>query len=141
MSDGRAATARTGARRRAVGTGADGTIITHCSVRKLDDNRAWFGLLAVDLRCQKRGLGSQTLEYAEHYARREWGSRRLEFSAVWTRTELLAWYTNRGYQPTGETTPFPYERHGDWKGVLKEGLYFIVLGKDLNDVSTATGDE
>jgi ribosomal protein S18 acetylase RimI-like enzyme len=116
-----------------VGTDVDGTPVTHCSVRKLDESRAWFGMLAVDVRCQNRGLGSQVLAYAERYARQEWDSRRLEFDVVNTRAELIAWYTHRGYQATGETKPFPYDHHSGWEGVLRDDLCFIILGKDLND--------
>ncbi|KAI8623776.1 acetyltransferase [Xylariaceae sp. FL1651] len=113
-----------------------GAIVAHCSVRKLDDGRAWFGMLAVDVGCQNRGLGSQVLAWAEDYARREWGSRRLEFDVVNTRAELIAWYGHRGYQTTGKTKPFPYSLHGDWKGVLRDDLCFIDMGKDLKEVST-----
>lgn len=122
-----------------VATDPDGELVAHCSVRKLDENRAWFGLLAVDVRCQNRGLGSQVLAYAERYARREWGARRLEFGVVCTRAELIAWYSHRGYRATGETTPFPYDSHGDWKGVLRDDLHFITLGKDLGEAPTTTG--
>lgn len=123
------------------GTDADGAIVAHCSVRKLDADRAWFGLLAVDVRCQKRGLGSQVLAYAERYARQEWASRRLEFDVVCTRAELIAWYTHRGYRATGETTPFPYDHHGDWKGILRDDLYFINMGKNLSEDPTTARPE
>jgi len=122
-------------------TDPDGALVAHCSVRKLDGGRAWFGMLAVDVRCQNRGLGSQVLAYAEQYARREWGATRLEFDVVCTRAELIAWYTRQGYQATGETAPFPYNRHGDWKGVLRDDLHFIILGKNLTEVPTTTGAE
>ncbi|KAI0976843.1 acetyltransferase [Xylaria arbuscula] len=108
-----------------------GSIVAHGSVRKLDDTRAWFGMLAVDVDRQKQGIGSKVLAWAEQYANRQWGSSRVEFDVVNTRAELIAWYRSKGYQPTGESAPFPYDRHGDWKGVLQEGLCFINLGKDI----------
>ncbi|KAI1842513.1 hypothetical protein JX266_011267 [Neoarthrinium moseri] len=114
-----------------VGTDSDGTLIAHCGVRKLDESRAWFGLLAVDVRLKNRGVGSKILAHAEDYARREWNSKRLEFDVVNTRADLIAWYKRRGFEPTDETTPFPYEYHGDWKGVLRDDLEFVVFGKDL----------
>jgi GNAT superfamily N-acetyltransferase len=118
-----------------VGTdGPDGAPVTHCSVRKLDADRAWFGLLAVDVGRQGQGLGSQVLAYAERFARQHWGSRRMEFDVVNTRAELRAWYGRRGYQLTGETTPFRYDYHGDWQGVLRDDLEFVNLGKDLDRV-------
>jgi GNAT superfamily N-acetyltransferase len=118
-----------------------GSIVAHASVRKIDDSRAWFGMLAVDVNAQKQGIGSQVLAWAEQYARRQWGSPRLEFDVVNTRAELIAWYKSRGYQPTGETAPFPYDRHGDWKGVLRDDLCFINLGKDLVEIPAPTGAE
>ncbi len=122
-------------------TGPDGAIVAHCSVRKLDEIRAWFGLLAVDIGSQNRGVGHQVLAYAERYARREWGSLRLEFDVVSTRAELIAWYTRQGYRPTGGTTPFPYNHHGDWKGVLRDDLHFITFGKDIGEVPVSIGAE
>lgn len=118
-----------------VGTGPDGAPLTHCSVRKVGDTGAWFGMLAVDVGAQRRGLGSQVLAYAEQYARREWGSTRMEMDVVSTREELIAWYSKRGYQATGETTPFPYDHHGNWKGVLRDDLHFILLGKNIGQDS------
>lgn len=123
------------------GTDADGSLVAHCSVRKLDADRAWFGLLAVDVGRRNRGLGGRALAYAEDYARREWGAARMEFDVVCTRAELIAWYARRGYRATGETTPFPYDRHGDWRGVLRDDLHFVILGKDLSEVPTAAGAE
>jgi len=122
-------------------TDPDGALVAHCSVRKLDEDRAWFGMLAVDVGCQNRGLGSQVLAYAELYARREWGATRMEFGVVCTRAELIAWYTRRGYRATGETTPFPYDHHGDWRGVLRDDLHFITLGKNLGEAPITTGAE
>ncbi|KAJ9138220.1 hypothetical protein NKR23_g8712 [Pleurostoma richardsiae] len=116
-----------------VATDPDGTLVAHCSVRKLEDGRAWFGMLAVDVRSQSRGLGSQVIAYAENYARREWGARRLEFDVVCTRADLIAWYTRQGYRATGETKPFPYDHHGNWRGILRDDLHFIILGKDLSE--------
>ncbi|TGJ79225.1 hypothetical protein E0Z10_g9540 [Xylaria hypoxylon] len=125
----------------AVTNSSTGSIVAHGSVRKLDDNRAWFGMLAVDVSCQKQGIGSKVLLWAEQYARRQWGSSRMEFNVVNTRAELIAWYKQRGYQPTGETTPFPYGHHGDWQGVLRDDLCFVNLGKDLGETPVPTGVE
>lgn len=127
-------------------------LVAHCSVRKLDGGAgtkeggsttttttAWFGMLAVDVSLKNRGLGSQVLAYAEDYVRREWGARRMEFDVVNTRAGLIAWYMRRGYQPTGETGPFPYDSHGNWRGVLRDDLHFILLGKNLTDAPTTAG--
>ncbi|EON97660.1 putative gcn5-related n-acetyltransferase protein [Phaeoacremonium minimum UCRPA7] len=114
-----------------VATDSTGDIVGHCSVRQLPDNVGWLGLLAVNVHSKNRGLGSQVLKHAENYARRELGDKRMEFDVVCTRAELIAWYTNRGYTPTGKTTPFPYDHHKDWQGVLRDDLYFVTFGKDL----------
>lgn len=109
-------------------------LVAHCSVKMLEgrDRVAWFGLLAVDVGAKNTGLGTQVLAYAEQYARKNWGATRMEFDVVNTRAELIAWYGRRGYKPTGESTPFPYEHHdGDWREVLRDDLSFIILGKDL----------
>jgi ribosomal protein S18 acetylase RimI-like enzyme len=124
-----------------VGTDSDGAVVAHCSVRKLENGSAWFGLLAVDVRCQNRGLGSQVLAHAENYARREWDAPRMEFDVVNTRAELIAWYTHRGYRATGESTPFPYEHHSNWEGVLRHDLHFVIFGKDLREAPAAIAAE
>ncbi|KAI0449090.1 acyl-CoA N-acyltransferase [Xylaria acuta] len=125
----------------AVTDSSTGSIVAHGSVRKVDDTCAWFGMLAVDVNCQKQGLGGQVLAWAEQYARREWGSLRMEFDVVNTRAELIAWYKRRGYQETGKTAPFPYKYHGDWEGVLRDDLCFIVLGKNLGETPATTKTE
>ncbi|KAI0108865.1 acyl-CoA N-acyltransferase [Nemania sp. FL0031] len=122
----------------AVTDSSTGSIVAHASVRKMDDKRAWFGMLAVDVNSQKQGIGARVLTWAEQYARHQ-GSVRMEFDVVNTRAELIAWYKGKGYQLTGETAPFPYHYHGDWKGVLREDLCFINLGKDLVEIPATTG--
>lgn len=115
-----------------------GALVAHCSVRLMEDGvTAWFGVLAVDVGFKKRGLGSQVLAYAEDYARRDLGAKRMEFDVVNTRAELIAWYTRRGYRPTGKTIPFAYDKHGNWRGVLRDDLEFVLFGKDLEGVCTA----
>jgi predicted N-acetyltransferase YhbS len=116
--------------------GDGGPIVGHCYLRLMEDGAtAWFGLLAVDIKHKNRGLGGKVFAYAEDYARRELGATRMEFDFVNTRLELKAWYMRRGYVPTGRTLPFPYDAHGEWRGVLRDDLEFIVLAKDLGDVS------
>jgi GNAT superfamily N-acetyltransferase len=113
-------------------------LVAHCSVRRPDDfgtrGRAWVGLLAVDAGFQGRGFGVQALAWAERHARREWGARRMELDVVASRVDLIAWYERRGYRTTGETRPFPYEQKKDWEGVLRDDLYFVFMGKDLDNV-------
>lgn len=115
-----------------VATDPKGTILAHGSVRKLDDSRAWFGMLAVDVACQSQGLGGKVLAFAEDYAVQEWGSTKMEFDVVNTRTELIAWYKRRGYHETGKTTPFPYQYHEGWEGVLRDDLHFVIFQRTLH---------
>ncbi|CAN8098414.1 unnamed protein product [Discula destructiva] len=118
----------------------DGALVAHCSVRLMEDgSTAWFGLLAVDVDRKNQGLGSQVLAYAEDYAYRELGARRMEFDVVNTRVTLRAWYTKRGYSLTGQRLPFPYGGHGEWHGVLRDDLEFVLFGKDLVGQSAMDG--
>ncbi|KAK3985263.1 acyl-CoA N-acyltransferase [Cladorrhinum sp. PSN332] len=113
-------------------------IVGHCSVRLLDGKdkgrpkTAWFGLLAVDISAQGKGVGSQLLKYAEWYARTKLGATRMEFDVVWTRKTLVDWYKARGYTEMGETRPFPYDSHAGWEGVLRGDLGFLLMGKELH---------
>jgi hypothetical protein len=63
---------------------------------------------------------------------RERGARRVRMTVVNVRDTLIAWYARRGYELTGETTPFPY---GDDRfGVpQRDNLCFVVLEKNLGD--------
>lgn len=94
-------------------------------VIKSSRDKAHFGLFGVDPRRQAKGAGSALLEAVIDQAKK-WGARTLEMEVVHQRDELKAWYLRRGFEPTGETVPFPY---GDERfGVpLRDDLYFDVL--------------
>jgi ribosomal protein S18 acetylase RimI-like enzyme len=109
----------------------DGEIAAHANVRKVDAATSWFAFLAVGVAHQNRGLGSTMLRRAEAHVQEHFGARRMEFDVVNTRAGLIAWYKKRGYVETGGTKPFPYEHHGDWKGVLRDDLVFVFFGKEL----------
>jgi GNAT superfamily N-acetyltransferase len=106
-------------------------IIAHAIVHNRDEKRAWISVLAVATEHQKRGIGRQILKWAEDYARREWKKPRMEFNVLSSRAPLIAWYKSKGYELTGESSPFVYQYHGDWHGVLRDDLSFLNLGKDL----------
>ncbi|KAK6193765.1 hypothetical protein LQW54_012120 [Pestalotiopsis sp. IQ-011] len=109
-----------------------GLLISCCEVvwRKGGDS-AYFGLFAVDPTRQGGGIGRQVLTYAEEFAKRKWGVRKMEMMVIWLREDIIAWYARRGYQKTGETRPFPYAELVN--GVaLRDDLYFDVLLKDLS---------
>jgi DNA-binding MarR family transcriptional regulator/GNAT superfamily N-acetyltransferase len=91
---------------------------------------AWYlGSLTVDPRVQNAGLGRQLLAASEQWVR-ERGGREIRMTVVNVRDSLIAWYARRGFQPNGETEPFPYDdaRFGVPK---RHDLSFIVLRKQL----------
>ncbi len=67
-------------------------------------NRSYLGLLSVDPRLQKSGLGSQLMNAAEAYCAKA-GSRFMDLQIVSVRKELPDFYHRRGYVETG-TAPF-----------------------------------
>ena len=90
----------------------------------------WYlGLFTVHPELQNRQLGRTLLAAAEDFAR-DHGGKTIRMTVLNVRTALIAWYERRGYQPTGETQPFPYgdERFGK---PLRDDLHFIVLDKQL----------
>lgn len=91
---------------------------------------AHFGMFAVDPTLQAGGVGSALLAHAEALARDEWGCTSMDLEVIAQRDQLIAYYERRGYQRTGETTPFPY---GDDRFGLpqRDDLHFVVLRRDL----------
>lgn len=98
-------------------------------VRNSEDE-AYLGMFAVSPDQQGSGLGSRLMAWAENWVRTQWGVRSVKMTVIRQREELIEFYKRRGYQPTGETEPFPYgdERFGT---PLRDDLEFVVLAKDL----------
>lgn len=120
-------------------TGAD--LVACCEVSRSTAQLAYFGLLSVSPDRQAGGIGKQVLAYAEDYCRQIWGTRRIELTVVWTRTELIQWYIRRGYRKTGEV-PFPFEELGMTKETApRENLYLDVMAKDLVVASGVAEEE
>ena len=91
-----------------------------------------LGLLAVNPERQALGLGRRLIAAAEANARDQFAARRMEMTVIVQRIELIDWYGRRGYQPTGETRPFPAT--DPRFGVPRRGdLAFIVLERVLAD--------
>ena len=67
-------------------------------------DRSYLGLLAVDQRLQRSGLGSQLMHAAEAHCAKA-GSRFMDLRIVSVRKELPAFYHRHGYVETG-TEPF-----------------------------------
>ena len=89
---------------------------------------AWYlGMLTVRPDLQDRKLGRQLLGDAEAFAIAR-GARRIRMTVIAIRDTLIAWYERRGYRPTGEREPFPYEDQRF--GVpSRNDLAFVVLEK------------
>lgn len=91
---------------------------------------AYLGMLTVDPLLQGSGLGRRLIDAAERFAVERFEARRMEMTVIVQRDELIDWYRRRGYQPTGETRPFPATdpRFGLPK---RDDLAFVVLARDL----------
>ncbi|WP_293481975.1 GNAT family N-acetyltransferase [Phenylobacterium sp.] len=99
---------------------------------RLDDqgDGVWYlSMLTVDPARQDGGLGREILGAAEAWATARGGAR-MQMSVLRQRDELIAWYSRRGYAPTGEEKPFPY---GDARfgRPTRDDLRFLVLEKAL----------
>lgn len=84
-----------------------GELVGCVQVNGKDGDLAYLGMLSVDPERQGGGIGRQLIAAAEAEARTTFGSTRMEMTVIVQRTELIAWYIRCGYQPTGETRPFP----------------------------------
>jgi ribosomal protein S18 acetylase RimI-like enzyme len=77
-------------------------------VDKHGSDTGYIGMLTIRPALQGSGIGRQLLAAAETFARSEYDAAWAEMTVISLREELLAWYERRGYVPTGETRPFPY---------------------------------
>jgi ribosomal protein S18 acetylase RimI-like enzyme len=87
-----------------------------------------LGTLCIEPALQAGGMGRKLLNMAEQYALQQ-GASAVEIEVVQLRTPLIEWYERRGYQPTGETQPFPYHISGI--DPLRDDMHMIVMQKDL----------
>ena len=87
------------------------------------EDRSYLGLLAVDPKLQKSGLGSQLMHAAEAYCVKA-GSRFMDLRIVSVRKELPAFYHRHGYVETG-TEPFTPGLNP------KVPCHFVVMSKPL----------
>lgn len=80
-------------------------LVCGCVYVEARGDRSYLGLLSVDPRRQKSGLGSKLMEAAEDHCAKA-GSRFMDLRIVNVRKELPSFYHHRGYVETG-TEPFP----------------------------------
>ncbi|EFL13633.1 GNAT family N-acetyltransferase [Streptomyces sp. C] len=106
-----------------------GELVACCQLEHRGDH-AYFGMFAVRPGLQGAGLGKEVLAEAERRVRETWGAQQMRMTVVNVREELIAYYVRRGYERTGELSPFPY---GDERfGVpLRDDLAFELLVKAL----------
>ncbi|MCU1492694.1 MAG: hypothetical protein JWO62_458 [Acidimicrobiaceae bacterium] len=109
---------------------AEGSIVGCCQLVRREAEGAYFGMFAISPRLQGNGLGGAVITEAERTARAKWGARSMRMTVIRQRQELIDWYRRRGYEPTGETEPFPYgnERFGI---PLRDDIEFVVLEKQI----------
>ena len=95
-----------------------------------EDGAGYFGMFAVDVAVQGRGVGRLVLDAAEALVRDQWTLPVMRMTVIDVRAELIAYYERRGYRRTGIKKPFPY---GDPRfGLPKRAdLQFEVLEKHL----------
>lgn len=68
---------------------------------------AYLGLLCVEPLLQAGGLGRRLIAAAEKTARLHYRAYRITMTVIEQRTELIAYYRRRGYEPTGRRLDFP----------------------------------
>jgi N-acetylglutamate synthase-like GNAT family acetyltransferase len=103
---------------------AENTLLCGCVyVEPRGSDRSYLGLLAVDPRLQKSGLGSRLMNAAEAHCAKG-GTRFMDLRIVSVREELPAFYHRHGYVETG-TEPFT-------PGLTpKLPCHFVVMSKPL----------
>lgn len=87
------------------------------------DGLAYLGLLCIEPARQAGGIGKRLIAAGEAHARDVLDAEWIEMTVIDRRVELIDWYRRHGWQPSGETRPFPI--------VLDPPLSMTVLVKRL----------
>ena len=108
----------------------DGELLGCVLIADRGEGTGYFGMLSVSPTLQGGGLGRRLVEAAHAALAARFGARRVRISVFPQRETLIAWYRRLGYEPTGETLPFPYNdpRFGL---PLRDDLHFIVMERPL----------
>jgi ribosomal protein S18 acetylase RimI-like enzyme len=110
---------------------ATGPILACVSIHDEDDGRSlYFGMITVRPDLQARGFGRALLDRVEQLARAR-GARRVTMTVIPLRGPLVAWYERRGFHPTGEVRPFPYDDNQRFGVPKRPDLTLAVYEKRL----------
>jgi predicted N-acetyltransferase YhbS len=101
----------------------EGSAIVGCVlVTRLPSGRSALGLLGVDPRCRRRGLGARLVATAELTAGNIFGSDQIELCVLAEREKLASYYARLGFAPTGEHRTVP---------LADATMEFLVMAKPL----------
>lgn len=101
----------------------EGEVQVGCVYAELREDRGYFGLLAVDPRRQRSGLGGQLIAAAEDYCRKT-GCRFMDLTFVNLRPELPGYYRRFGYLENG-VLPFPPDQ------IPNQPVHLVRMSKTL----------
>lgn len=94
-----------------------------CVYAELRAERGYFGLLAVDPKLQRTGLGGRLIAAAEDYCRAA-SCRYMDLTFVNVRQELPGYYQRFGYVENG-TLPFPPDQ------ITNQPVHLVRMSKSL----------
>ena len=101
----------------------DDGVLAGCVYTELRGERGYFGLLAVDPKRQRSGIGARLIATAEQHCRSA-GCQFMDLTFVNVRKRMPAYYQQFGYSENG-TLPFPPEQ------VAKIPVHLIRMSKPL----------
>ena len=101
----------------------EGDSLVGCVYAELRGERGYFGLLAVDPKRQRSGLGSQLITAAEDDCRKA-GCRFMDLTFVNVRQELPGYYRRFGYAEAG-VLPFPPDQ------IPNQPVHLVQMSKAL----------
>ena len=100
-------------------------LITGCVYLQKQDRGLYLGMLTVSPELQAAGIGKQLLLAAELYAKNN-ECPVIFMNVISLRTELIEWYTRRGYCLTGEKKPLPDDKRF---GIPTQPIEFAIMEK------------
>lgn len=111
--------------------------IAGCINVGIDADGAWhIAMLAVSPNEQTGGIGKAIEQEVERQAAAA-GAPRMRLEVIRQREALIEWYRRRGFEPTGETLPFPYDDPSVGRP-LRPDLELVVMEKGLAGAAADT---